>query len=176
MFLSGPVTTVSKKPYSRPTNTDSSTEKTPSETTTRDDVDAKDVPDKSGNGDAKNGSNKEAPLPTDVAISYVQHIKPFLTTYCSNCHDAKVAKGGAVKGGPNFESFATIMKGGRKGRALLIPGQPEKSPIVQFVESNRMPPMKQQPQPKPTERSLLRSWVLAGATDDSGQAAPGSRD
>ena len=101
----------------------------------------------------------------DAAPSYVMHIRPFLNRYCVECH-----KTGTAKGGANLESYASIMKGGKKGRTLLVAGKPDDSRIVTTTEGAArptMPPRKAKAHPTEKEVALLRAWVKAGAKDDT---------
>src|SRR5262245_53200383 len=96
--------------------------------------------------------------------SYAKQIKPFLARYCLECHSGEDPQGGL-----NMESFKTLMEGGGRG-AAIVPGNPDKSPLVLQVEGKAKPlmPPKKAKQPKPEEIGILRAWVAAGAKDDSG--------
>ena len=62
------------------------------------------------------------------------------------------------------------MKGSKKGRQTVIPGQPDKSPLVMSVEGksgHKMPPKKASTQPTVKEIAVLRAWVEGGAKDDT---------
>jgi hypothetical protein len=97
--------------------------------------------------------------------SYTKDVHPFLNKYCVECH-----QGNKSKGGVNLESYESLMKGGKKGRQLLVPGQSDKSPLVMTVEgkgSRKMPPKKASAQPTADEIGVLRAWVEGGAKDDT---------
>src|SRR5205814_2358445 len=53
--------------------------------------------------------------------------------------------------------------------AAIVPGNPDKSPLVLQVEGKSKPfmPPKKAKQPKREEIGILRAWVVAGAKDDS---------
>jgi hypothetical protein len=105
------------------------------------------------------------PALADDPPSFVKDIKPFLTKYCTDCHNDSKTKGGA-----NLASYEAIMKGGKNKRALLVAGKPDQSRIVLVVENKQkplMPPAKQKQQPDAAEKALLRAWVAAGAVDDT---------
>jgi hypothetical protein len=67
-----------------------------------------------------------------------------------------------------MESFKTLMEGGGRG-AAIVPGNPDKSPLVLQIEGKTKPfmPPKKAKQPKPDEIAVVRAWVAAGAKDDS---------
>ena len=97
--------------------------------------------------------------------SYSKQVRPFLTRYCSECHNAKEPQGGL-----NLESYASLMEGGQHG-PVLVAGKADDSRIVGQVEGKRkptMPPKKASRRPTPEEAVVLRAWVDAGARDDGG--------
>ena len=103
----------------------------------------------------------------DTPPSYVKDVQPFLNKYCVQCHKTGMAKGGA-----NLESYASIMKGGKNGRKLLVAGKPDESRIVTCTEGTTkpvMPPKKAKAKPADKEAAVLRDWVKAGAKDDTPQ-------
>src|SRR5690349_9491026 len=73
--------------------------------------------------------------------SYSKDIKPFLTRYCVECHNDRQAKSGV-----NLDSYPSLMKGDRKGRALIVPNQPDNSRLLHTMEGKGkakvMPPRK----------------------------------
>src|SRR5262245_868605 len=94
----------------------------------------------------------------DKAPSYVKDVKPILESNCVRCH-----KGGNAKGGANLTSVESILKGGKKGKTLLAPGKPEKSPLVLTMEGKgkQMPPRKEKQKPTKDEIDLIRKWIAA---------------
>ena len=106
-----------------------------------------------------------APLSAAEPPSYSKQIRPFLTRYCSECHNAK-----EIQGGLNLESYASLMEGGLHG-PVLVAGKADDSRIVMQVEGKMkptMPPKKAARRPTPEEVAVLRAWVDAGAKDDGG--------
>jgi hypothetical protein len=101
----------------------------------------------------------------DAPPSYTKEIRPLLDKYCIECHRI-----GNLKGGANLESLEGMMKGGRKGKTLLVAGKPDDSPIVTTTEGKTrpfMPPKKSKKKPTDGEVAKLRAWVAAGAKDDT---------
>jgi WD40 repeat protein len=95
--------------------------------------------------------------------SYARQIKPFFSRYCLECHSQDEPKGGL-----NLETYKSLREGGDKG-TVLTPGKAESSRIVRQVEHKDKPfmPPKKSKQPRPEEVALLRTWIDAGAKEDS---------
>lgn len=100
---------------------------------------------------------------TSPAPSYTKDVQPFLAKFCVECHNAKVSKAGF-----NFDGFDALMKGGRKGKALVA-GEPNKSTLVRVLtgKGKPMPPRKYKHQPKAADVDTLKAWIAAGAKDDT---------
>jgi len=95
--------------------------------------------------------------------SFARDVKPFLARYCVECHNAD-----KLRGGLNMVSFKTLEQGGENG-SVFVAGKPDESRIVLQVEGKakpKMPPAKAK-QPPPMNSKMLRSWIAAGAKDDS---------
>ena len=89
------------------------------------------------------------PVPT----FFEQRVKPVLVERCLPCH------GSDRKGGLDLRAKETALRGGASG-AVLEPGQPDDSLLVEYVESNEMPPGR----PLPAEEiNVLRQWIADGA-------------
>jgi hypothetical protein len=100
----------------------------------------------------------------DDPPSFVKDVKPFLKTYCMDCHS-----GARAKGGYNVESLENLLKKGRGGAALVVAEKPDDSRLVQSVtgKTRRAMPPKNKPQPKADEVDKVRAWIKAGAKDDT---------
>src|SRR6266478_6000076 len=99
----------------------------------------------------------------DQPPSFIRDVKPFFARYCVECHNPD-----KLRGGLNLESFKSLEQGGDDGSVFLA-GKPDESRIVLQVEGKakpKMPPAKAK-QPHPDELTVLRSWIAAGAKDDS---------
>ena len=94
---------------------------------------------------------------------YGKHVQPFLKTYCIECHNARKAKARV-----NLDSYEAMMRATRKGRKLIVPGEPDKSRLLHTLEgkAKQMPPRKYAHQPTAKEVALLREWISAGAKLD----------
>src|SRR4051794_17965025 len=87
------------------------------------------------------------------APSYTKDVKPFLKTYCFECHGGR-----EVKKGINVESVASMMKA--KGN-FLVPGKPEKSALYASMArggGKQMPPRKYRKQPTRDEIAMIKDW------------------
>ncbi len=95
--------------------------------------------------------------------SFAKDVRPFLTKYCQECHNAK-----SLKGGLDLETYKSLMLGS-DGGAIVVPGKPNESSMIllmQGKESPKMPPKKYAHQPKAEEIAVIAAWVSAGAKDD----------
>lgn len=122
-------------------------------------------------GDLTHGDNyllapisQKKPVALQQALAFDDVIKPVLEKKCFSCHGGSVSKGGL-----SLATMAGIMKGGRTG-ALLAPGSPETSLLIQRIhlpmeEKKHMPPAAK-PQLTVEESALLYAWIRAGAPDD----------
>jgi uncharacterized membrane protein len=74
---------------------------------------------------------------------------------CHACHQPKKRQGGL-----DMSSLASMLEGGDSGPAL-IPGNADRSLLIELVEFDEMPPRKQPKRQSVTPKELktLRSWV-----------------
>src|SRR5437764_351706 len=92
-------------------------------------------------------------------------VRPVLVENCYDCH------GEQRMGGLRLDSREGMLKGGRSGPAI-VPGDPEKSLIIQAVRQTRDTlKMPKGGRLKPSEVDALVEWVRAGASWPS--LAPG---
>ena len=84
-------------------------------------------------------------------------VAPVLQRRCVGCHSGKEAKGGL-----NLSTFLLATKGGDSGKAI-IPGQPDKSLLLQYI-SGKEPSMPKGGKPlAPMEVAAIRHWIKSGA-------------
>jgi mono/diheme cytochrome c family protein len=105
--------------------------------------------------------------PLDVAeaakVSYSRQIKPIFVDNCLECHSTEDHKSGF-----DVTSVANLIKGGKKASPAIIPSEPDKSALVEYLRGLREPQMpKGNPVLSEDELHLIRLWILAGAKDDS---------
>lgn len=94
------------------------------------------------------------------APSYTKDVRPFLKTYCLECHGGKETKKGI-----NVDSMASMLK----ARSFLVPGAPEKSRMYLSMTGGgkQMPPKKFGKFPTKDELVMIKVWIADGAKDDT---------
>ena len=104
-------------------------------------------------------------------VSYSRDIKPILASDCDECHSTEDHKGGF-----DISSVATLLKRGKKAGPGVVPGKPDESAVVQFIRGLADGPQMPKGEPPVTEQDLhlIRSWIAAGAVDDSASFAASS--
>jgi mono/diheme cytochrome c family protein len=107
---------------------------------------------------------KTASLPVDADF-FENKVRPILANSCYDCHDD------TAKGGLRLDSKAAFEKGGAHG-AEVVPGDPEKSRLIQAVEQTGDLKMPKGGKLKPEEIATLVAWVKAGANWPASAAAP----
>lgn len=100
-----------------------------------------------------------------AAVSYKKQIAPIFAMSCNACHSAATPQSKL-----NTTTYATLLTGGSRGKAIL-PGNPDKSLVVEYVEGRKQPKMPIGGSLKPAEIALIRRWITEGAKTD-GEAAP----
>jgi mono/diheme cytochrome c family protein len=92
-------------------------------------------------------------------------VRPILANSCYDCHDE------TAKGGLRVDSKAAFEKGGKHG-AVIVPGNPEKSLLIQAVRQTGDLKMPKGGKLKPEEVATLEEWVKAGAKWPANSTAP----
>ena len=90
-------------------------------------------------------------------VSFVKHVAPILVGRCGRCHVEK------ARGELSMASFTAMMRGSENG-AIVSPGQPEKSSLIEVLVSGDMPPRGGRLPAK--ELKTLQTWVAQGAKFD----------
>jgi hypothetical protein len=92
----------------------------------------------------------------DEPLTFEQHVRPILKAYCLDCHGA----GEKLKGGLDLRLKRFLEKGGKSGTAI-VPGNPEKSLLLQRMKSGEMPTTQKK---VPAEMiAVVEKWIAAGA-------------
>lgn len=103
-----------------------------------------------------------------AAEFFEKRIRPVLVDRCHSCHSSAAPK---LKAGLKLDSLEDALKGGDSGPAL-VPGKPEKSPLIEAVSYKnvdlRMPPKGKLPAEQIAD---LTEWVRRGAVWPRGAAA-----
>lgn len=99
---------------------------------------------------------------TEGVAFFEQKIRPVLMEHCYGCHSQQAEK---LKANLLLDSKAGWERGGDSGEPAIVPGHPERSPLISSVlhEGEAMPPNK----PKLPDAVLadLTAWVKMGAPD-----------
>jgi len=98
--------------------------------------------------------------PTEAQLEYFEKtIRPLLARRCFSCHSKSAKK---LKAGLRLDTRKRALAGGDTGPAL-VPGDPDKSLLVQAIRYNgdyKMPPAGKLP---PEEIRTLAEWIRGGA-------------
>ncbi len=119
----------------------------------------------------------DPPPPTPIAVmevvrkeplSYVKDVADVLGAKCVGCHSDVLTESKL-----NLEDVASMLKGGKRGPALR-PGKADDSLLFQMAAHRVEPVMpprakKEAKALTPEELGLIRSWINAGAKDDSAE-------
>jgi Protein of unknown function (DUF1553)/Protein of unknown function (DUF1549)/Planctomycete cytochrome C len=92
-------------------------------------------------------------------VDYLRDIKPIFKERCFSCHSAV-----RTKAKLRLDAASLIRKGGRHG-AIIVPGKPNESLLIEAVvgrDRPRMPPEQEGKGLTPQQISLLREWIASG--------------
>jgi mono/diheme cytochrome c family protein len=95
----------------------------------------------------------------DMAM-FTSQVEPLLRQHCFKCHSHSADK---IKGGLVLDSVEAMLVGGDIGPAI-VPGQPEKSRLIEAVKQTgdlKMPP--KGTKLSTSEVALLENWIKQGA-------------
>ncbi len=104
------------------------------------------------------------PIPTTdlkltEPVDYSKHIEPIFENRCTVCHSGSI-----IEGKFDMSSFAGVMKGGKRG-AAIVPGKSGESNLFLFCSRQKkpiMPPKSEEPC-TPQEVTLIKHWIDQGA-------------
>lgn len=94
---------------------------------------------------------------SDLLLTYEGDARPIFKAHCFHCH----GESDELAGGLDLRLRKLVAKGGDSG-AVIVPGKPEESLLIDYVSSGDMPPSDDQ-RLSEDEVALLRRWVSAGA-------------
>jgi hypothetical protein len=113
-------------------------------------------------------SAQQEPSRADLEF-FEKKIRPVLESSCYMCHSASSRR---LQGGLLLDSRAGMLKGGNSGQAAIIPGDPDRSPLIIAIRYSdpklQMPPAAQLPAEQVKD---FEAWVRMGAPDPRGQSA-----
>ena len=99
-------------------------------------------------------------------VSYSRQIAPILAMNCNLCHGANPE---SAAGGLSTRTVADLNRGGNLG-PVIVPGEPERSPLYQFISGARGEPHRMPlggPPLTAGQVDLIRRWILEGAKADA---------
>ncbi len=95
-------------------------------------------------------------------VDYEEEIQPIFKANCTSCHGGQ--------NGVNLTSYSAVMNsvGDQYGTEIVVPGEPDESPLVDKIEPNpqfgsRMP--QGRPSLSDDEINLIRTWIEEGANE-----------
>ena len=91
----------------------------------------------------------------DAASLWMTMVQPLLDVQCVKCHGPIQQKGGL-----ELDTPETVMKGGDDG-AVIVPGDPAKSPLFTYLAPDADPHMPPKKQLTDAEREAIRAWIAA---------------
>jgi mono/diheme cytochrome c family protein len=103
----------------------------------------------------------------NAPVSYMKDVKPLLTKYCADCHGANQAKAGY-----KVDTFDALSQAGKKG-TLVVASKPDQSLLMKVLNGQGakiMPPRTAKAKPTAAEIAKIKSWIMAGAKDDTAAA------
>lgn len=95
---------------------------------------------------------------TPKTASFAADVMPIFRASCTKCHGSA--------GGLSLESHAALMAGA-KGEKMVVPGDPDASELVKYIDGRDSPRMPMGADPLPAARiDTIRAWIAAGARND----------
>jgi Protein of unknown function (DUF1549)/Protein of unknown function (DUF1553)/Planctomycete cytochrome C len=96
-------------------------------------------------------------------VSFAHQIHPILELRCYECHDAPDPENHL-----NLTTVGGMLAGGEKAGPAVVPGKPDRSPILEYLTGARHPQMPKKRKPLSDDQiALIRTWIAEGARDDS---------
>jgi len=100
-------------------------------------------------------------------VDFAREVRPLFEKHCLKCHGPEKQKSGY-----RLDVREIAITGGEAHAPNIVPGQPEKSPLLRFVSGEdadmRMPPKGELLTAR--ERDVLKAWVAAGAVWPEGDS------
>ncbi|HTK75929.1 MAG TPA: DUF1549 domain-containing protein, partial [Gemmataceae bacterium] len=113
---------------------------------------------------ARAADDAKEPTPEQMEM-FEKKIRPVLVEKCYSCHSHQAKK---LKGKYYLDSRDAMRKGGESGDAAVVPGDPDKSPLIKAIKRGdpdaAMPPKDKDALSKDQIKDF-EDWVKAGAPD-----------
>jgi mono/diheme cytochrome c family protein len=113
------------------------------------------------------------PLAPDQLEFFERKVRPVLVEHCYSCHSAGAEK---VKGDFLLDTRDGIRRGGTSGKAAIVPGDAERSPLVHAIRGDD-PDLQMPPEKRLSTQQIadLAAWVNMGAPDPRDGAGRGAK-
>jgi hypothetical protein len=98
------------------------------------------------------------PVSPEAAEFFETNVRPVLSQSCFSCHGPKMQQAGL-----RLDSLAAALKGTDKNQPAIVPGDPDRSPLIQALRYDGA--VKMPPQGKLPDKAIaaLTQWVKMGA-------------
>lgn len=97
-------------------------------------------------------------------IHFDQHVRPILSNHCWNCHGLDEA---SRQGNLRLDLRENAITAGDSGQPAIVPGHPEKSLLVERIDSHdpdiQMPPLVTKKPLSEEQKQILKQWIAEGA-------------
>ena len=98
-----------------------------------------------------------APSLSGAALTFEKDVRPIVKTHCTHCHGEEEKP----EGGVDLRLRRFMDKAMEDGSAMLVPGHPEQSGLVQLIKSGEMP--KKGKHVPEAELAIIEQWIAEGA-------------
>ena len=102
----------------------------------------------------------------DAGLMWSTHVRPILDLHCVKCHGPIERKSGL-----ELDTPEAVLKGGDEGPAV-VPGEPDKSRLYQFLAPGADPHMPPKKQLSDADREMIRGWMSAMSAGKGGATNP----
>jgi len=99
-----------------------------------------------------------APAPVTATVSFANDVMPIFSASCNTCHG-----GDQTKAGLDLTTYTSLMAGSMQG-AVIFPGSPSQSVLVQQVADGEMP--KRGDKLTAEQVQIISDWIAAGAPNN----------
>lgn len=97
-------------------------------------------------------------LPAPAEVSFAGEVMPIFSDSCVECHG-----GAKTRAGLDLTSYVGLISGSQEG-AVIFPGSPQESVLLQEVIDGSMP--KRGPKLSPDQIKVISDWIAAGAPNN----------
>ncbi|RJP76338.1 MAG: hypothetical protein C4524_10260 [Candidatus Zixiibacteriota bacterium] len=103
------------------------------------------------------------------SVNFAREVLPILQTYCTSCHS-----GGNPSANLDLSSYAGIINAQSPSAPVVVPGNPDASPLVRRLDGTDPPVMPiGSPALMVSQVELIRAWIVQGALENAGTGTGG---